>query len=129
MHRDKPFNDRILPLCRPLIEAIGNRMAFEAAKEMPTNGQVLSLFEMFCMQPHLDWYVSEGLVEYDSFGASFSQTCNALLPSMLQLLSESDIKAYIYAPIVSEKLWEQFVSRMPYYGGSSKGAQARKHKL
>ena len=39
-HRSETFNRAILPLCQPLVEAIGHRMAYDAAVVPQSNDEV-----------------------------------------------------------------------------------------
>lgn len=128
-HRGNPFNQGILPLCRPLVEAIGSRMAFEAAKDVGTDPLVLAVFEKFCMEPHLDWYVAKGLARDHDFESSLSQGCNSILPLMLTSLTESGIKDYVHAPIVSDGAWEKFLSGLPHYQSTTEIPRSRHPKL
>ncbi|KAL7754864.1 hypothetical protein ACKLNR_015204 [Fusarium oxysporum f. sp. zingiberi] len=44
-HRTEAFNQHILPFCRPLVETIGHRMAYEAAQRSGISPDVLELYE------------------------------------------------------------------------------------
>uniref|UniRef100_A0A0D2XSE0 Uncharacterized protein n=1 Tax=Fusarium oxysporum (strain Fo5176) TaxID=660025 RepID=A0A0D2XSE0_FUSOF len=44
-HRTEAFNQHILPFCRPLVETIGHRMAYEAAQCSGISPDVLELYE------------------------------------------------------------------------------------
>lgn len=91
-HRGQSFDRNILPLCRPLVEAIGDRMAFEAAKDKGADGRVLELFEKFAMERQIDWYVGSGLADHSTFQDSVSQACTTVLPVMLQSFDKSSVK-------------------------------------
>lgn len=114
-HRSQSFDRNILPLCRPLVEAIGDRMAFEAAKDKGVDGSVLELFEKFAMERHIDWYVGSGLTDHATFQDSVSRACTTVLPVMLQSFDKSSDKDYVYAPIVSSEGWNVFSSGLPFF--------------
>ena len=44
-HRSETHNNRMLPHCRPMVVAIGCRMAYEAAVDMGVDSDLLALFE------------------------------------------------------------------------------------
>ena len=56
-HRSDKFNQLVLPLCQPLVEAIGHRMAYEAAVAADCHPDLISLYEAGVMMRDRSWYV------------------------------------------------------------------------
>lgn len=52
-HRSQEFNYYLLPRCRPLVEAIGYRIAYKAVKDTAVRLEVLDLFERLCISADL----------------------------------------------------------------------------
>ena len=115
-HRNQAFDRHILPRCKPLIEAIGHRMAYEAAKEAGVRSEVLDLFQRQCISTDLSWYVERGLIARETFLDSTAEAYNRASPILLHALQESEeMDSFITAPIVSEVAWESFVGGLPTF--------------
>ncbi|KAK4129680.1 hypothetical protein N657DRAFT_90700 [Parathielavia appendiculata] len=120
-HRGQDFNRHILPRCRPLIEAIGHRMAYEAARDSGVCPKIVYLFEMLCLATDLSWYISEERTITPTFHDSLVKAYDDVLPDMLKAVQESETNEYITAPIVSDKLWTEFVGGLPLFEYPSDG--------
>ncbi|RYP63241.1 hypothetical protein DL771_009366 [Monosporascus sp. 5C6A] len=114
-HRSPEFDRHILPLCKPLIEATSQRMAYDAAKSGRVSEQIVDMFERICVEEHVDWYVLQGLIASRTFTHDTAEAFEAIVPVMLQHMEEGEEKDYISAPIVSDKAWEKFVQELPAY--------------
>ncbi|KAH7195110.1 acyl-CoA dehydrogenase/oxidase [Fusarium oxysporum] len=93
-HRGPAFDRHILPRCRLLAEAIGNRMAYEAAETSGLSPDVLTLYE-----GHLHSQSSE---PYN----------NVLAQIRSESASRSDLDDYVTAPIMSEESWGSFTNSL-----------------
>lgn len=115
-HRSPGFDRYILPRCRPLAEAIGNRMAYDAAEISGVSPAVLSLYEHICLNEDLDCLPSVG-----------KQNPMSPLPPpptpydivLAQIRSETafrlDMDDYVTAPITSDTSWESFVNNLQVF--------------
>ncbi|KAK4140589.1 acyl-CoA dehydrogenase/oxidase [Dichotomopilus funicola] len=123
-HRGQDFNRHILPRCRPLIEAIGHRMAYEAAKDSGVDPKVVHLFEMLCLTTNLGWDVAEERTITPGFHDALVKAYDDVLPDMLKAMQdESDDNEYITAPIVSDESWSEFVQGLPSFEYPSDGEE------
>jgi acyl-CoA oxidase len=109
-HRGPAFDRYILPRCRLLAEAIGNRMAYEAAEKSGISSEVLTLYERICLCEDLDPLPAlEPLVQ----ARAPSRSCSSYSAVLAQIRSESvtpsEVDDYITAPITSDKSWESFM--------------------
>ncbi|KAG8664649.1 uncharacterized protein FPOAC1_013429 [Fusarium poae] len=109
-HRGPAFDRYILPRCRLLAEAIGNRMAYEAAEKSGISSGVLTLYERICLCEDLDPLPAlEPLVQ----ARAPSRSCSSYSAVLAQIRSESvtpsEVDDYITAPITSDKSWESFM--------------------
>lgn len=116
-HRGQDFNRHILPRCRPLIEAIGHRMAYEAARDAGVCPKVVHLFEMMCLATDLIcWDVPEPRTTITpAFHDALVEAYDDVLPDMLKEVRGSEANAYITAPIASEESWTEFVQQLPVF--------------
>ncbi|TLD38016.1 acyl-CoA dehydrogenase NM domain-like protein [Venturia nashicola] len=122
-HRDEDFDAKISIKCRPFIEAIGQRMAYEAALEDPTTRpELLQLYEIQSIKSDLAWYVENlGLKRQDILDLE-DKVVRKVAPLLDQILRENGVGSVVTAPIVSEKKWEDFVTSLPSFGSIESGS-------
>ncbi|KAH8701956.1 acyl-CoA dehydrogenase/oxidase [Talaromyces proteolyticus] len=107
-HRSVEFNNAILPRCQSLVEAIGHRMAYEAALAAGIDPDLLALYEAGVIMQDSSWYVQHaGLTREMQFDRE-SSAMNAVLPRLEQMLDDTDAKEYVDAPILSKDAWNDF---------------------
>ena len=58
-HRSDEVNRLILPQCQAMIEAIGHRMAYDAAVAAGVQQNLIDLYEVSCMKLDAAWYSEE----------------------------------------------------------------------
>jgi acyl-CoA oxidase len=114
-HRSDDFNRQILPLCQPLIEAVGHRLAYEAALEAHVDRKLLDLYEIGAIRKDASWYVEHAGLSRRS-QMQMEDTALSEMPELSKLLYGTGAEPYCSAPIVSGKAWNEFVSRLPKYG-------------
>ncbi|KAJ5591626.1 acyl-CoA dehydrogenase/oxidase [Penicillium hispanicum] len=120
-HRSEEFNNAILPRCQPLVEAIGNRMAYEAAVEAGIDPDLLSLFEAGVILQDSSWFVQHaGLTRAAQF-ENESRALNACLPRLQRLLEDTGAQEYVDAPILSQEAWTRFLASLKVYKHPSQG--------
>ncbi|KFY23161.1 hypothetical protein V491_02635 [Pseudogymnoascus sp. VKM F-3775] len=107
--RSAGFNAHILPRCRQLVEATGQRMAYEAAqasKDIPL--EILKLFEANCIAADQSWYCEHvGSNRMNLFNQQV-KAFEAILPQLQELLETCQAASWATSPIVKEKDWECF---------------------
>ena len=125
-HRGKGFNARILPLSLPLVQATGQRMAYEAAKNAMVHGndhglrmtpQVLALYESTCMMEDQSWYVENGIMSRQALLGRDVDAMNSLLPLLEGMINDSVVDAFINAPMVDQDKLAAFFSSLPSLQG------------
>ncbi|KAJ3992544.1 acyl-CoA dehydrogenase NM domain-like protein [Lentinula boryana] len=118
-HRSEEFNNAILPLCRPLVEFIGHRMAYEAAVDLGVNPLLVELYEAGAIRLDSSWYVENGLMSRAEQHDLESAAANKVLPDLERFLHDLEAAEYATAPIISEERWNGFVSGLPQFVGNS----------
>ncbi|KAL5350963.1 hypothetical protein ACLOAV_004536 [Pseudogymnoascus australis] len=107
--RTAEFNAHILPLCRQLVEATGQRMAYEAAqasKDIPS--QMLNVFVAKCVEADLGWYcVHEGSNRMKLLTQQV-KAYEAVLPQLEEFLDNCQAAPWATSPILKEKDFEYF---------------------
>lgn len=126
-HRGRGFDKYILPKCRSLIEAIGNRMAYEAAEMAGCHWTVLSLYEKLCMSADLSWYTENASITRSEFHKSIDDAYENALPYLLYRLEEQKktLKDCIYARFVTKESWDTFMQDLKSYSPNNKEQKAK----
>ncbi|KAE8557110.1 hypothetical protein EYB25_001816 [Talaromyces marneffei] len=119
MHRSEEFNRNILPLSLPLIQAIGHRMALEAAKEANIDTKLINLYESGVIIDDSAWYTEQGGISRLAQKEVEAQAADALLPEMEKLVFNTGAALYSNAPMASEKVWNVFVSELETFSGEA----------
>ncbi|KAI0790861.1 acyl-CoA dehydrogenase NM domain-like protein [Abortiporus biennis] len=118
-HRSEEVNKLIIPQCLPLIQAIGHRMAYEAAVADKLPWFILDLYAASVIKLDAAWYVENlqlsrrGIIELES------KAMDAMLPRLGDLVRDMNVEEYVLAPIVTEEKWDTFVESLPLYTGSA----------
>ncbi|KAB8238775.1 acyl-CoA dehydrogenase NM domain-like protein [Aspergillus alliaceus] len=123
-HRTEEFNTRILPRCQTLVEAIGHRMAYEAALDAAVSPDLLALYEAGVVLRHSGWFAENTALDSESQLDMELRAMNTILPRLEQLLDSTGADRYCTAPIVSNKSWEAFTRILKVHeGNASDGVQ------
>ncbi|KAL0563155.1 hypothetical protein V5O48_018921 [Marasmius crinis-equi] len=110
-------NNLILPRARALVEAVGARIASEAASSDPKiDSALLKLFKNSCIQRDLAWYVENGVVSRKQVFDEEAILLDELLPKLGTLLATTGVEPYIHAKICEEDTWRSFVGGLPIVG-------------
>jgi acyl-CoA oxidase len=117
-HRSEQFNRNILPLALPLIEALGHRMACEAAREANIDPKLVALYESGIIKEDSAWYAEKGMSRRTQREME-AQAADALLPHLEDLVRETGAQPYSNAPMTSERLWDEFVSELETFSGEA----------
>ncbi|KAF4618229.1 hypothetical protein D9613_011551 [Agrocybe pediades] len=118
-HRSEEFNKRLLGRSVPLVEAIGHRMAYEAAKAAGVDPLVLRLYEVEALLQDMSWYSERGLATKETTLEAEEECLTALYENLDQLLEHTGVKPYVFAPIVSEEAWKKFMGTLPVLQGNA----------
>lgn len=114
-HRDPGFQAHVLPLCQPLIEAIGYRMAYDAAVEDGVDAAILDMFVASIVREDRAWFSEVGGISRAEQMDLERNAMQALLPRLDELLSGLNVEAYCTAPIMSDEKWEKYVEGLPTF--------------
>ncbi|KAH8898182.1 acyl-CoA dehydrogenase NM domain-like protein [Thozetella sp. PMI_491] len=117
--RSTAFNHHILPRCRALVVATGQRMAYEAAKASnDISPEVLALYQSTCVMAEPGYYCENGERMSDLF-ARHVHAVEAALPQLPSLLEAGDARSWVAAPISDRSRWEEFVNGLPAFRNDS----------
>ncbi|KAL3482939.1 acyl-CoA dehydrogenase NM domain-like protein [Aspergillus germanicus] len=117
--RSPAANRHVLPRCQALVEAIGQRMAYEAAADSEKAEPALSrIYEIGAVKSDLACYVEQGFIGRKEVADAEDECIEELVPRLGELLEGMDISAYCKTPILSEDLWEDFLDRLDTFDSS-----------
>lgn len=119
VHRSKQFNRDILPLALPLIEAIGHRMAYEAAINANLDPNLIRLYESGVVMEDSAWYVEQAGLSREAQREMEAKAVDNLFPQLDDLLLASGMQPFSNAPMSSNILWENFVSGLEVFTGNA----------
>ncbi|KAF8903470.1 acyl-CoA dehydrogenase NM domain-like protein, partial [Gymnopilus junonius] len=118
-HRASDFDRLVLPDCLPLVQAIGHRMAYDAAVNAGIDTCLVDLYEASCVRLDTSWYVEKLGLSRSRQREMEATAMDKVFPRMEGFLAEMAVEPYILAPIISDERWAEYVSSLPSYPSSS----------
>ena len=107
--RGPAFNRLLLPRCQPLVEAIGHRMAYEAALETGVDRRLLDMYEAGIVKLDGAWYAEHaGLGSKAQFEME-ERAATATAPYIEHYLDELRAEPYVFAAILTKERWESHI--------------------
>ncbi|KAI0644432.1 acyl-CoA dehydrogenase NM domain-like protein [Trametes meyenii] len=123
-HRSTEVSRLILPRCQPMMEAIGHRMAYDAAVQQGVRKALIDLYVANVVSLDAAWYAEHTGFSRTEQHAMTTRAMDAVLPMLEELVKEMDVFEYITAPIVSDGRWDEFVKGLETFGGDVRGNEA-----
>ncbi|KJA24756.1 hypothetical protein HYPSUDRAFT_1074286 [Hypholoma sublateritium FD-334 SS-4] len=114
-HRDPGFQAYVLPLCQPLIEAIGYSMAYDAAVEDGIDAAIVDMFVASVVRDDRAWFSEVGGISRTQQMDLERKAMQALLPRLDDLVSGRGVEVYCTAPIISDEKWKKYVHGLPTF--------------
>ncbi|KAF9076253.1 acyl-CoA dehydrogenase NM domain-like protein [Rhodocollybia butyracea] len=124
-HRGGDVDRQILPKCQALIEAIGHRMAHDAAVEAGVMPELTDLYVCSVVKLDSAWYCETGTASRQKQAEAEVAAYDAVLPHLSALVQGMNVSPYVTAPIVSDEAWEAYVSELSYQGSEADLIRAR----
>lgn len=118
-HRTEQFNRNFLPLCLPLVQAVGQRLSYEAAKDIKVDTRLVALYESSVIKEDSAWYAEKGIMSRQAQSETEADAADALLPILLDLIQDDNIQPYSTARMTSEQAWDEFTTELKMYKGNS----------
>ncbi|KAJ7192808.1 acyl-CoA dehydrogenase NM domain-like protein [Mycena pura] len=104
-HRSNAIESLILPRCQELIQAVGHRMAVDAAKENGVDPLAIDLYVASVVKQDGAWYSEHTHLTQAAQRKMERDAVDALYPKLESLLDELGVEDYVTAPIVSDTRW------------------------
>ncbi|KAJ7485054.1 acyl-CoA dehydrogenase NM domain-like protein [Mycena galericulata] len=117
-HRDPQIENEILPQCQELIEAVGHRLAVDAAIERGIKPLVIDLYVASVIKHDSAWYAEHTNLSRSRQRDMERDSIEALYPKLQHLLDKLEVTSYVTAPIVSDERWRSYLQALPTFDGS-----------
>ncbi|EMD32148.1 hypothetical protein CERSUDRAFT_119122 [Gelatoporia subvermispora B] len=117
-HNSADINRLLLPRCQPLVEAIGHRMAYDAAVAAGVMPSVIDLYVANIVKLDPAWYSENATLPRHAQDQMAAKAMDEVLPHLPSLIRDMDVLPYIRAPIVSDERWSAFVDTLPVSVGN-----------
>ncbi len=118
-HRSQEVNNHVLPHCQRIVNAIGNRMAYEAAKSAGVSSCLVDLYLSSVIQSESAWYVENlelGTARQEKLQAD---ALNAVLLQVEKFIQGLNVEDYLKSvPIISDARWNRFVQGLEAFDGN-----------
>ena len=118
-HRSSTYDREILPRSLSLIQAVGHRFSYDAARAAAIDAPLLELFEIASVLQDEAWYVERLGMTRAKLREREARALDAVFPHLEKYLERMDVAPYITAPISSDEKWELFVDTLETFGETS----------
>jgi acyl-CoA oxidase len=118
-HRGDDVNRLLLPRCLQFVDAIGHRMAWEAAITQGLPEPLIRLYEISAVGTDLAWYVEKRLFSRDDFFRQEDEALSTVYSHLQEYLDAMDIAPYAVAAITSDSSWKKFSDSLKVYEGNA----------
>ena len=122
LHRRRQVEAAILPLCVPLIQAIGHRMAYDSAIEASVDPTLVDIYLASAILSDPTWYLETGdpsihLPRSEQLEMQLA-ACTKGVARLEEWLEKLEVEPYVLAPIVSEEKWNSYERTLETFGRS-----------
>ncbi|KAJ7149194.1 acyl-CoA dehydrogenase NM domain-like protein [Mycena crocata] len=117
-HRTPEFDQLILPELVNLVQAIGHRIAYDAAVEAKVEPCLLDMYVASCIKVDLHWYVEHLGLTRRRYRDMERAAIDAVYPRLDEFLARMDVEEYITAPFTSDKKWDEYLSTLQTFGST-----------
>lgn len=107
-HRNPETEVILLPQCQGLIEAIGHRMAYDAAVEEGLDQYLIDSYVSHAISADPSWYSEEGGIPRALQKKMELEAATASFQHLESLLERLDVDSYVTAPMVSDERWNAY---------------------
>ena len=120
LHRTRQVEAAILPLCVPLIQAVGHRMAYDSAVEASIDPTLLDIYLSSVILSDPAWYPEAGdpslrLSRSEQLEMQLA-ACTKGVARLEEWLDKLEVEPYVLAPIVSDEKWDAYERTLETFG-------------
>lgn len=113
-HRDDQYATQVLPQCQSIVEAIGYRLAYDAALEAKVPQPLIDIYVFDVVSKDLAWYIETGILSRAQFRDMEDRAISGAHPFIEGWVQEisSLVGGCVTSPIISASTWESFVKEL-----------------
>ncbi|KZT19609.1 acyl-CoA oxidase [Neolentinus lepideus HHB14362 ss-1] len=119
-HRDQAYSNLLLPRALSIVEAVGHRMAFEAAVAAKVKKELIDLYEAVAIQSDLAWYIECSGLTRRGHTEVENMALTAVYQNMGVIFEQCGTAPYVVAAIRDQQAWDNFVCTLKLYRGKAK---------
>jgi acyl-CoA oxidase len=108
-NRGDKYNSLPLQRCQPLVDAIGYRLAYEAALNAGVSSEFLELFTLGVIMQDMSWFTQHLKLSREDIFQQEARVLTKALPTLKKHLADIHIEPYCTAPIPSQDSMNSFV--------------------
>jgi len=128
-HRDPQAEAAVLPLCVPLMQAIGHRLAYDAAIEASVDPALIDIYLASVILSDSAWYseADDPVIRLSRSKQLEMQlgVCTRGVARLEEWLDKLEVEPYVLAPIVSDEKWDAYEQTLETFGGSQGSMTAK----
>ena len=121
-HRSPEVNRLILPQCQALVEAMGHRMAYDAAVAAGVKQELVDLYVASCIKLDAAWYIENAGLTRKALQDMEATALDAVLPQLGGLVRAMGVEPWLTSKIVSDERWAAFVDTCQTFEGQGQFA-------
>lgn len=118
-HRSDEVNRMILPQCQTMIEAVGHRMAYDAAVASGVKPNLIELYVANCMKLDASWYIENAGFTRRTLADMEAKAIDAVLPDVGKLIDNMGVERWVTSKIISDQRWNNFLDTCDVFEGQS----------
>lgn len=118
-HRSDEVNRMILPQCQTMIEAVGHRMAYDAAVASGVKPNLIELYVASCMKLDASWYIENAGFTCRTLADMEAKAVDAILPDVGKLIDHMGAEPWVTSKIISNQRWNNFLDTCDVFEGKS----------
>ncbi|KAJ7352300.1 acyl-CoA dehydrogenase NM domain-like protein [Mycena albidolilacea] len=115
-HRSPEYDQIVLPELVNLVQAVGHRIAYDAAVEAKLEPYLLDMYVASCVKVDLHWYVENLGLTRREYRNMERAAVEAIYPRLDDLLARMNVDAYVTAPFTSDQKWDEYLGTLETFG-------------
>lgn len=115
-HRSPEYDQIVLPELVNLVQAVGHRIAYDAAVEAKLEPCLLDMYVASCVKVDLHWYVENLGLTRREYRNMERAAVEAIYPRLDDLLARMNVDAYVTAPFTSDQKWDEYLGTLETFG-------------
>ncbi|EIW79678.1 acyl-CoA dehydrogenase NM domain-like protein [Coniophora puteana RWD-64-598 SS2] len=109
------YMSHVQPNAQRMTEAMGCRMAYEAARAQGVPACLADLYLVAALKLDAAWYAEKGVLARATLDDMERSALDAAMPRLNEFLDDMGVEPYVTSPVVSDDAWSSFAHSLPAY--------------